>query len=151
MRTSLSPRAAVSLALPLLLLFLIAAGCSSDDAKSGTATTTAEQRTCDAWSGVVSAFDSFQSVDIINEGLDSARSYVTGLETSVQELSDAASAQLQPEVDALKTAITDLEDTLKAGTSASQIGSALDRVNTAWNQLVTSLKTDCSSVDAEAT
>jgi hypothetical protein len=146
-RRSTRSAALAALALPLALL-LLAPACSDDDEGSSD-TTTAEDRTCEAWSGVVTSFEAYEEIDVVDEGLDSVRSYLSDLESALGEFGDAASDQLRPEVEALTSAVGDLEDAVTGDASASAVGEAVDEIDAAWNDLVDTLSTECPSVDAE--
>ena len=130
-------------------------GCSSDDDTTATTTTTVDTRKeyCDAWGGLIDAFEAYDEIDVVNGGLDSVRTYCDALDSAAQQLADAADAQLQPKVDAFTTALDDLGTTLTSSSlpvdRREQVRAAADQVDTAWNDLVEAFKAGCPSVTAD--
>lgn len=132
------------------------AGCSNDDDTAATTTTVdTRQEYCDAWAGLIPAYE----IDVVNGGLVSVRTYFDDPDASAQQLTDAADAQLRSQVEAFTTALDDLGTTL---TSLSlpvdrreQVRDAADQVDTAWNDFVEAVKAGCpliaaTTVDASA-
>lgn len=138
-----------------LVLSLVLGACSSSGSSSTTATTTPGEQLCTAWSGVVDAFNAYRQVDVVNSGLDSVRNYVDDLEASIQTLQSAATSAVQPQVESLKSALTHLADTLGTNTSTTkasnlaEVGTAVSDVNNAWNDLVSTLRTECPGTTAK--
>lgn len=156
-RRTRSGAAVVGVGVALALVLSVTLGaCSSSGSSSTTATTTPAEQLCTAWSGVVDAFNAYRQVDVINGGLNSVRNYVDDLGASIQTLQSAASATVQPQVEALRSALTHLADTLgtntsttKVSTNLSEIRTAVSDVNNAWNDLVSALRTECPGTTAK--
>ncbi len=132
-------------------LALGGAACSSDDGEdSASTTTTPAEATCDAWSATTEAFGSLGQIDIVNDGLNSVRTYVDDLQVAVQELDTAVSAQYKPLVGDLKASLENLQTGATSGTVVVEgLGAQLDEVETAWNALVSELQTACPDVTAD--
>lgn len=129
------------------------AGCSSDgDTAATTTTADIRQQYCDAWAGLISAFEAYDEIDVVNGGLDSVRTYFDDLDTAAQQLEAAADAQLQPDVEAFTTALDELGTTLTSSSlpvdRRDQVRAAANQVDTAWNDLVDAFDAGCPSVTA---
>ncbi|MCU0310911.1 MAG: hypothetical protein MUE36_08210 [Acidimicrobiales bacterium] len=128
------------------------AACSSDDDSTTATTVDAAQNYCDAWSSLISAFEAYDEIDIVNGGLDSVRSYFDELETAARQLAEAADAQLEPAVDAFTTSLDDLGTALTSSSlpvdRRDQVRAATEAVDSAWNDLVEAAKAGCPSVTA---
>jgi hypothetical protein len=147
-------RRAVAAAAVIVLTFGAAASCSDDsDESAATTTVDARQEYCDAWAGLITAFQAYDEVDVVNGGLDSVRAYFDDLDAAAQQLDAAADAQLQPPVDAFETALDNLGTTLTSTSlpvdRREQVQAAAEQVDTAWNDLVEAFKADCPSVTAD--
>ena len=144
---------AVVAAVVVLTLGVAGVACSSDGSETGTTTTTPPiEATCEAWADATEAFQAFDQIDVVNQGLDSVRTYLDGLGTSVQALQDAATAQLKPSVDRMQSSLQGLQDALTASpVVAADVRSSLQDIDTAWNSLVTELRTSCPEVTSDTT
>lgn len=132
-----------------MTLLVAGAACASDDGAATATTLTVQERYCQSWSEVATAFDAFDQVDVLNQGLDSVRAYVDGLQTALEGLEVAATDNFQPKVEAMRTSLRDLADTLGSTTApAAQTRAALTALDDSWNELVAALQTDCPSVSA---
>lgn len=146
-------RLIVSAAAVVLVSLGALAGCSSSEETAATTTTAnTRQQYCDAWAGLISAFEAYDEIDVVNGGLDSVRSYFDDLDSAAQQLAEASDAQLQPKVDAFTTALDNLGTTLTSSSlpvdRREQVRAAADQVDTAWNDLVEAFKAGCPSVTA---
>jgi hypothetical protein len=146
-------RLLVSSAVVVLVSLGALAGCSNDDDTAATATTVdTGQQYCDAWAGLISAFEAYDEIDVVNGGLDSVRTYFDDLDTAAQQLAEAADAQLQPKVEAFTTALDNLGTTLTSTSlpvdRREQVRVAAADVDTTWNELVDAFNTGCPSVTA---
>lgn len=142
-----------SVAAVVLLSLGALAGCSNDgDTAATTTTVDTRQQYCDAWSGLISAFEAYDEIDVVNGGLDSVRTYFDGLDTAAQTLADSADAQLKPKVEAFTTALDNLGTTLTSSSlpvdRRQQVRAAAAQVDMAWNDLVEAFKAGCPSVTA---
>lgn len=129
------------------------AGCSSSSDRAAT-TTTADRAAayCDAWSGVITAFQAYDEIDLLAGGTDSVRTYFDDLDAAVQQLADAADRQLAPAVESFTASLDELGTTLTSGDlpvdRRQQVRDAADRVDAAWNELVAAFEAGCPSVTA---
>jgi hypothetical protein len=127
--------------------------CSSDDETAATTTTVdTRQQYCDAWAGLIDAFEAYGEIDVVDGGLDSVRTYFDDLDTAAQQLAEASNAQLQPRVEAFTAALDDLGTTLTSSSlpvdRREQVRAAADDVDAAWNDLVDAFEAGCPSVTA---
>ncbi|CAB4615284.1 unannotated protein [freshwater metagenome] len=83
------------------------------------------------------------------ENLDTAVNEVTA---SVEKLASAADSMAEPKVTALEDSLSSLGDLVKSPQISTayldKVSTALSDVDTAWNDLVTTLKTSCPEVKA---
>ena len=95
------------------LAFAALAGCGGDDDSAAT-TTTVDVRAqyCDSWAELITAFEAYDEIDVVEGGLDSVRTFFDDLDAAAQALADAADDQLQPSVDAFTASLDDLGTTL---------------------------------------
>lgn len=143
----------VAAAVVVLTLGVASVACSSDDSDTASTTTTPPvEATCEAWAATTDAFQAFDQIDVVDNGLDSVRTYLDGLGTAVQTLQDAATAQLKPSVDRLQSSLQGLQDALTASpVVAADVRSSLQDIDSAWNSLVTELRTSCPEVTSDTT
>lgn len=129
----------------------VLASCSKDD-DAATTTVDTRQEYCDSWAGLISAFEAWNEIDIVNGGLDSIRTYFDNVDSAAKQLAGAADAQLKPAVDAFTSTLDDLGTTLTSSSlpvdRRDEVRSAADDVDSAWNDLVEALKAGCPSVTA---
>ena len=138
--------AAAAMALGLAAL----AGCSSDDDKGSSTSSTqagsSKEAVCDARTQLANKIKSFNDPSLLLEGKSGIQSALNSVEKDVNNLTDAAKDDYQPQVDDVKESLDDLksavgdigerldpeqpdgdrERTEKAGTSTQAL---LDQVN----------------------
>jgi hypothetical protein len=145
-------RLIVSSAAVVLVSLGALAGCSNDDTAATATTVDTGQQYCDAWAGLISAFEAYDEIDVMNGGLDAVRTYFDDLDTAARQLAEASDAQLQPKVEEFTTALDNLGTTLTSTSlpvdRREQVRAAAADVDTAWNELVDAFKADCPSVTA---
>jgi hypothetical protein len=145
-------RLIVSSAAVVLVSLGALAGCSNDDTAATATTVDTGQQYCDAWAGLISAFEAYDEIDVVNGGLDAVRTYFDDLDTAARQLAEASDAQLQPKVEEFTTALDNLGTTLTSTSlpvdRREQVRAAAADVDTAWNDLVDAFKADCPSVTA---
>jgi hypothetical protein len=145
-------RLIVSSAAVVLVSLGALAGCSNDDTAATATTVDTGQQYCDAWAGLISAFEAYDEIDVVNGGLDAVRTYFDDLDTAARQLAEASDAQLQPKVEEFTTALDNLGTTLTSTSlpvdRREQVRAAAADVDTAWNELVDAFKADCPSVTA---
>lgn len=159
MPTSCSSRARrslVSLALAVALVAPLAlAGCSSDGEDAASTTTDAAAAYCDAWSGVITAFEAYDQIDVVSGGTDSIQTYFDDLDAALTGLADAADAQLTPAVDSFTSALDELGTTITSPDlpvdRRAEVQAAADQVDAAWNELVAAFEAGCPGVTATTT
>lgn len=149
-------------ALAGLLTVLTLTACSSGS--SGTSGTTPSPQTtrssarstapapqsaayCAAWAQVRSDFAAYRSIDVVSGGLNSVRTYLDRLDTSVQQLRAAADEQLRVEVDAFTASLKTLGDTMTTATlpvdRRAQVRAASAEVDARWNELLAAASPGC--------
>ena len=128
-------RRSIAVVVSLTAVLSLAVGCSSNS-KSAT------QKYCDSWQELVTSFKGIQNVAITTGGITD----------SAKKLADSADSLAQPRVSALEAALTTLADLVKTPEISSgyldSVKSAIGDVDTAWNDLVATLKTSCPNVSA---
>jgi hypothetical protein len=140
-------------AVAALLALGTIAGCSSETNTAATTTTASpSQQYCDAWSGLITSFQAYDQIDVVQGGIDSVRTYFDNLKTAAKKLADTSDAQLEPAVDSFNAALDNLGTTLTSSSlpvdRRAQVRAAADQVDTAWNDLVDAFKAGCPSVTA---
>jgi hypothetical protein len=145
-------RLIVSSAAVVLVSLGALAGCSNDDTAATATTVDTGQQYCDAWAGLISAFEAYDEIDVVNGGLDAVRTYFDDLDTAARQLAEASDAQLQPKVEEFTTALDNLGTTLTSTSlpvdRREQVRAAAADVDRTWNDLVDAFKADCPSVTA---
>ncbi len=151
LRTAFARRSAVAV---LALALTGAAACSSGNGTSATATTSAASGYCAAWGDLVGAFAAYDTVDIVNGGLDSVRTYISDVEAAATSLATASDSLLAPKVEAFSTSMQDLVTTLTSKDlpvdRTQQVRDAKAKVDSAWNDMVATFKTQCPDVKASS-
>lgn len=136
-----------AVAVGLLAIVSLVAGCSSSS-KS------AEQKYCESWQGVVTAFQSIQNVTITTSGIQNLDKSVTEITDAAKKLASSADSMAKPKVTALEDSLKNLGDLVKSPEISTgyldKVTTALDDVDKAWNDLVTTLKTSCPDVKASS-
>lgn len=154
-RSALAPRSRRSIAFALTALLVL--GACSSDGEDTAATTTVDTAAayCDAWTGVISAFEAYDEIDVVAGGTDSIQTYFDDLDAAATQLADAADAQLAPAVDAFTTALDDLGTTITSPDlpvdRREEVQAAADDVDAAWNQMVAAFEAGCPDVTATTT
>ena len=132
-------------AVGLLAVAALVGGCSSES-KS------AEEKYCDSWQDVVDSFASIEDVSITASGIENLDTAVNEVTASVEKLASAADSMAEPKVAALEDSLSSLGDLVKSPQISTayldKVSTALSEVDTAWNDLVTTLKTSCPDVKA---
>ena len=126
----------------------LAAGCSSSSSKSS------EAKYCASWQKVVTAFDSLNGVEITASGVSGLNTAVEDITAAVKDLASSADSLLKPKVQALQNALTSFGDTLSSPQLSTgyldKLKSESQKVDDAWNDLVTTAKTSCPDVKASS-
>ncbi len=130
------------------------AGCSSNDDSSSTSTTksaTNKDAVCSARTKLADNLKSLEDPSLLTEGKSGIQSAVDGVEKDVNNLADAAKSDYQPQVDAVKTALTDLNTAVgnlgngSLTESLQEIGSSIQKVGSTTQTLLDQVKAGCPS------
>jgi hypothetical protein len=141
-------------AIALTLGLVAFAGCSSDDDKSSTSTTTGppgKEAVCDARTKLQKNLDSLEDPSLLTEGKSGIQSSLDSLEKDLDNLTDAAKRDYQPQVDAVKSSLDDLKTAVKnlgdgsITAGISDVGQAVTKVGTTTETLLDQVKADCPS------
>lgn len=139
-----------------LSLVLVAGACSksSSSASSTTTTTSVSAAYCASWQGVVDSFTALKQVDVIGNGVNALKSAVDALQSSLQNLGTTSDKMFRPKVDAVTSAVGNLADSISSTTNpadlVTKVRDGLSRINSAWTDLVTTLRTHCPSVNTSS-
>jgi len=130
----------------MLALTLVVAACDDDDDSS---TTSAEEAYCQDVDTLTADVNSLASLDVVAEGTDGIESAVSAVQTDVDSLKDSAGDVAGDEVDALDSALSDLDDALEAAgddltaENSSDVVSAIENTASAAQTLETTLEASC--------
>ena len=141
-------------ALALLAVCALVGACGDDDDSSSsvaptdapTTTLSDNEQLCADRDALESSIRDLTNVDVVATGTDGVRQALTEVKDDVDALAESASEDFQPEVQAVKDALGDLESALNEGTSSGMSGivSAAQAVLTSGSKLLTSLRSvDC--------
>jgi hypothetical protein len=125
-----------------------AAGCSSSSSKSS------EAKYCESWQDVVDSFSALDGIAITTSGLSGLTTAVEDITAAVKELASSADSLLKPKVEALQDALSSFGNTLSSPELSTdyvdKLKSESQKVDDAWNDLVTTAKTSCPDVQASS-
>jgi DNA repair ATPase RecN len=129
-----------------IALVALGAACGDDDDDEASPTPSV----CDQKDALEASVQDLTDLDIIASGTDGLTEAVNNVKEDLQGLKSAVSTDVQPEVEALETAVSDAEDTLGTIDSDSSLNEKIDAVQeavtgvaTAVEDLQTSLQNDC--------
>jgi hypothetical protein len=120
----------------LVGVMLLLAGCGDDD--------DAQSAVCDAQSQLDTDVDQLQNVDLADTSVNDLEGMLSDIGDDVQNLADAASDELSPEIDAVSSALDDLGSTiddLGSSASPSEAASAIQQSLSALGTAASDLKT----------
>jgi hypothetical protein len=125
----------------LVGVMLVLAGCGDDD--------DAQSAVCDAQSQLDEDVDELKNLDLSDTSVNDLEGILGDIGDDVQNLKDAASDELSPQIDAVSSALDDLDNTVSnLGSSASPsdaataIQQSLDDLSTATSDLKTAAADD---------
>lgn len=133
-RTWVAPFAAVALAVLL-------AACSSSDSSTSASSPTPDP--CAALQTLQTSITSLLAVQPVQQGTDAVKTAVDQVVADAETAASEAGTELAPQIDALKTSVTAMSDTIaNAGTAgvaatATALAGELPAVGTAWTDLTT--------------
>lgn len=129
-----------TVAVAALLGVALLAGCGDDES--------AQDRYCEAGAALESSVAALFEVDVIAEGTDGVRAAVDAVQDDVEELAESARDATADDVDALDSAVGDLNDAIAAAgeqlteENATAVVDAIGAVQQAWNRVSDTLS-DC--------
>jgi hypothetical protein len=135
--------ALVCLAMPLV-------GCSSDS-DSKTSSTTPKDKVCTDKDAVQSSVKDLTSPDVLSGGKSSITAALDKVERNLDALRASAKADLKPQVDDVKSALDQLQTTVRnfgdgsIADDLSDAGSAIGKVSTSAGDLASALSAECPS------
>lgn len=139
-----------ALAILTIALASMFAACNDDDDDDTSGDdTSATPSVCDQKDAVESAVADLADIDVLTEGTDALNENVAAVRTEVDSLKEIASQDVEEEVDALDTAVTDAEDILSGLDDATLnekidgVQEALTGVATASADLADALSNEC--------
>ena len=121
---------------------LLGACSSSSDSSASPTPASPTPDPCAALQTLQGSIQSLLSIQPIQQGTDAVKAAVTQVDTDLSAAATAASADIKPEVDALKQSVQAMTDTIaNAGTAgalatAGQLATELPAVGTAWSALI---------------
>jgi hypothetical protein len=125
-----------------LLAFGALTSCGDDDEEAAT-----EAAYCGAWADVRAAFEGFREIDVVEGGLESVRTQVTAIETSLDTLRTSSEELLAREAEAFRASLDELVTTLTSPDlpvdRREEVRAASDEVDGAWNDLLAKADADC--------
>jgi ABC-type transporter Mla subunit MlaD len=144
-----SPLKRASIALVAVVAVVsLAAGCSSSSSKSS------EAKYCESWQKVVDSFSALDGIAITTSGLSGLTTAVDDITAAAKDLASSADSLLKPKVEALQDALTSFGNTLSSPQLSTdyldKLKSESQKVDDAWNDLVSTAKTSCPDVQASS-
>lgn len=127
-----------------------ATGCSSSS-KSSSGTSTTGGSVCTSRANLKTSVAALTDPQVLKEGKASVQSAVDTVKTDFDALASSVKATYQPQVDAVKSAMTGLQTAVgnfgsgNALGNLQAVGSAVSNVGTTTTALVTALKAECPS------
>jgi hypothetical protein len=135
----------------VVALALTVAGCGSDsDSGSSSSTTTAQEAVCKDKTALEDSVKNLTNLDLATAGEGKIESDAKDVQKNLDALGESVKANLEPEVDALKSAVQDLEDSIKnfgdqsISQSLQDAGSAISKVGSTSADLAKKLDAQCS-------
>ena len=126
---------------PCLVMGLALASCSSDDDPSAATTTAPADDACADAEDLRSSVQGLRDVDVSAEGTNGLEDAVSAVQSDLTALGESASAELQPEVDAVRGSLQELETAVTnfGSEGASQVLDAVAAVASSSSELLTAL------------
>jgi hypothetical protein len=129
------------LLVPCLAIGLALAACGSDDDPSAATTTAPADDACADAEDLRTSIAGLQDVDISEEGTNGLEAAVSAVQADLTALGESASAELEPEVDAVRGSLQELETAVTnlGSEGASQVLEAVAAVATSSSELLAAL------------
>jgi hypothetical protein len=137
--------------LTIACVALIAAGCSSGSSSSSSSSTTPKQKVCADKDALQSSAKHLVDPSVLSGGKSSINSALDDVNHDLDSLKTSAKASLQPQVDAVQSAVDQLKTAVQgfgSGSLASNISKATDagsKVVSSAGKLASSLADQCPS------
>jgi hypothetical protein len=126
------------------LLLAGAATACSDDSSNGESqsTTSTTASVCDQRTAVSDAVDELKNVNVIEDGTSSLEPAIDDVKQAVDALGESAESEIQPEVDAVKSSLSELESAIGdvASNGLQPVATAAAATGEAASKLVTELE-----------
>jgi len=115
--------------IPVVAVLLLVGAACGDDVSSA----------CEAQETLQSSVDDLRNIDVVDDGLDALRTDVDAVADNLSTFRDEAGAELEPDVDAVRSALDEVRSTLESGGTPAELASSLatgvSDLVAAWDQL----------------
>ena len=140
---------------PLVVAFalsaIVLAGCGSTSTSSSSSTTAAssKQAVCTARDNLKSSVTALTSPSLLTGGKAGIQSALATVKTNLDAVASSAKSGYKPQVDAVKSAVSDLEKALgnlgngSVTSNLQAVGTAIASVGTTAAALISSLQAEC--------
>jgi hypothetical protein len=118
------------------LFVVLMAACSDDDDDNGDEASPSPS-VCDQKEALDESAQALADLDVVASGTDGLTAAVEAVQTDVQNLKETVSADVEPEVEALETAVSDAQDTLSGINDDSTLNERIDAVQEALTGIAT--------------
>lgn len=122
---------------------LLVAGCGDDD-------DSAQAKVCDAQAQLDKDVNQLKNLDLADTSVNDVKDQLSSIGDDVEDLKDAGSEKLQPQIDAIKSAADDLGTMVGNLGSSSSLSETASSLQTSLSQLGTAtsdLKTAAQETD----
>ena len=133
------------------ILAVVVVGCGSDEKSSSTSTTTPDDAVCADKTKLENSVDSLVDGDLLTSGKSGIDSAVKKIQKDLDALRSSVKADLQPQVDDVKSALTELNDAVgdvgdgSLTDNIQAIGDSVSKVGSTAGDLFRDLDTECPS------
>ena len=135
-------------ALSAIAAIVVMPGCSSSS-KSSTTTTIGKQAVCAARTNLQQSVTALANASLLTSGKSAIQAALDKVKTNLDAVSSSAQQVYKPQVDAAKSAVSDLETAVSnlGGGNLTQnlqaVGNAITNVGSTADTLFTTLQTAC--------
>ena len=136
----------------LAVAVLAIAGCSSgSSSKSSTSNSSSSSAECKSLSDFKNSISGLTNPSTLSGGMSGIQSSVDAVKKSLDSLVSTTKSANKPQVDALKSSLTDLDTAIgnlgngSATANLQSVGAAITKVDTSATALVTTLEAGCPS------
>lgn len=128
------------------------AGCSSDSGSSSSSSTISpKQAVCADRTDLKNSVDDLRNLSVANEGKSGVESALKKVQKNIDALGQSAKKAYQPDVDAVKSALDQLQTAVNdfgnqsVSQSVEAVGTAISKVGQATSRLVSEVQSGCPS------